>query len=91
MTHAIPFETIQNTNEIYNEVVIKGNRPKIPNSIPEYYRSLITRCWSQDPNDRQSFDAIVDQLKNNSNFTTNTIRKQEYTDYIEFIGKSQIF
>ena len=67
MTNKVPFENF-NSNEIYKEVVINGNRPEIPNSLSISYRSLIEKSWSQDPNDRPSFDTIVKLLKNDSNF-----------------------
>ena len=90
MTHDLPFKDFKNTNEIYSEVVLKGNRPKIPSFVSNFYRQLIEKCWSQDPNERPSFDEIVDHLKNNVNFITKNIRKEDYTNYIEFIGKCQL-
>ena len=62
LTNKVPFENF-NSNEIYKEVVINGNRPEIPNHVP-----LLIVCWSQDPNDRPSFDTIVKLLKNDSNY-----------------------
>lgn len=70
--------------------MIKCNRPKIPVFVSNCYRSLIENCWCQNPDERLSFDSIVQQLKTNSNFITKTIRKVDFDNYVEFIGKSQL-
>lgn len=90
VSNDLPFKDLYNKNQIYNEVVLNENRPEIPSFVPDCYRNLIEKCWSQDPKERPSFDAIVDHLKNNINFITRNIRKEDYTNYIEFIGKSQL-
>eukprot|EP00727_Mastigamoeba_balamuthi_P009658 m51a1_g5314 putative protein kinase domain containing protein (1091) ;mRNA; f:298041-301503 len=35
--------------------VLKGDRPAIPAGCPAEYRTMITSCWAQDPNDRPEF------------------------------------
>lgn len=55
VTNKIPFNEIKNINEIYNEVVNKGNRPNIEESVPDCYRNVIECCWSQNENERPSF------------------------------------
>ena len=85
MTNKIPFDDIINKNQIFNEVVINKKRPKFDINIPYSYRRLIERCWSQEPNERPSFEVIVYQLKNDDDFITDKISREDYQKYIKFI------
>jgi serine/threonine protein kinase len=38
-----------------------GERPEIPESVNSNYRELITKCWSQLPGDRPSFQSILER------------------------------
>ncbi|KAK8840219.1 hypothetical protein M9Y10_031164 [Tritrichomonas musculus] len=83
MTNEIPFKTVQNLNDLYNEVVVKKSRPSLSNKqLPEIYKQLIETCWSEDPESRPSFDVIVDNLEKNQEFITNKINKKEYFKYV---------
>lgn len=42
----------------------RGNRPARKENIPDVYWELIQQCWKQDPNDRLTFDEIVEILRN---------------------------
>ena len=53
--------------------------------IPEAYRSLIERCWSQQPEDRPSFDEIVLELKTNPRFIPELVDENEFFDYVDYI------
>ena len=44
--------------------ISRGLRPLKPKSIPDVYWDLIQKCWKQNPNDRPTFDEIVEMLKN---------------------------
>lgn len=48
-----------NEIELARAVVHEGKRPDIPAKTPEKLASLITACWSADPNDRPSMSDIV--------------------------------
>lgn len=89
ITGEVPFKEIKNTNEIFNEVVTKGKRPEIKESVGECYRRLIEICWKQDPNERPSFDDIVNILKCDDEFITVSIRRNDYFKYIKFIDESK--
>lgn len=58
-----PFLSIK-LEHLVIEVLINGNRPQFHENVPEHIKDLIERCWAKDPNDRPSFDDIVNELKN---------------------------
>lgn len=43
-----------------------GKRSKIPYEINKLSASLITKCWSDNPNERPSFSEIIDLIKRNN-------------------------
>ena len=69
-------------------VCYEGFRPDFKDSVNECYKKLIEKCWSQQPEDRPSFDDIVNLLETDRNFITEKIRENEYYGYIEFIKES---
>lgn len=73
--------------KVQNEIK-KGNRPKFSDDIPDAYMQLIEGCWSDDPNERPSFDEIVNNLENNKDFITDSIDENEYLEYVQLIKKS---
>lgn len=89
LTGQIPFKGIVNKNSIFNEVVNNASRPEIPSTLPKVYRDLIERCWSQEKNDRPSFEDIVKHLRSDTNLITEGINREDYYDYIEFIDESR--
>lgn len=68
---------------------LEGKRPKIDASVPLVYRNLIERCWAADPDNRPSFDSIVDEIKSNHEFITDEIDENEFFDYVEFLDNSK--
>ena len=69
-------------------VAVKNERPAFPHPIPDCYRDLITRCWSNEAEKRPTFSEIVDELKNNKEFITENVDESEYFDYINYIESS---
>ena len=57
LTCQVPFSEVQNLMALPMKV-LSGERPKLPDSIPENYKSLIMQCWAQHPDERPTFDAI---------------------------------
>ena len=47
----------------FKEVIVEGKRPKIPRSWPYVEKNLLERCWSANPADRPSFQAICQLIK----------------------------
>lgn len=63
----------------------------INKSVPECYRNLIEVCWKQEPKERASFDEIVNILREDDRFITDTVRVNDDRKYIAFIElKSKI-
>ncbi|KAK8870875.1 hypothetical protein M9Y10_008773 [Tritrichomonas musculus] len=89
MTKEKPFSHLKTTNEIFFEVVAKSGRPKFPESpkeeIPECFREMIEACWSQDPNQRPTFDNIVNALKTDRRFLANEVNEKEFFRYVEMV------
>lgn len=85
----MPFKEIKNINEIFNEVVTKCNRPVINKSVPECNRNLIEVCWKQEPKERPSFDEIVNILREDDRFITDSVRVNDDRKYIAFIDESK--
>jgi len=44
-------------------VATEGLRPTIPDDCNVFYRTLMTNCWSAYPDERPSFDEILDELE----------------------------
>ncbi|OHT05790.1 hypothetical protein TRFO_26388 [Tritrichomonas foetus] len=61
LTGIEPFHEISNPNSIPLKVC-NGVRPDIPSFIPKSFRSLIRQCWAHSPEDRPTFDEIVEHL-----------------------------
>lgn len=74
--------------KIYSKIK-EGYRPELNSCIPEEYRELIENCWAQSPDDRLSFDEIVNCLKTNEDFITDLIDKNEFLDYVDFIDDAK--
>ena len=57
MTSELPFKGFDEFRIL--QKVSKGYRPTIPTYVPSAYSDLIMRCWSQNPEDRPSFDEMT--------------------------------
>ena len=55
------------------------------NDVPNAYKELIEKCWSQEAKDRPSFDQIVKELKTNPEFITEDVNQDEFYDYVDYI------
>ena len=81
---------INNIPEMKEFICDKQLRPTIPITIPNIYRELIERCWSQNPKDRPTFEEILQTLKTNPEFITESVDKEEFYQYISTIDNSEI-
>ncbi|KAK8875861.1 hypothetical protein M9Y10_006036 [Tritrichomonas musculus] len=80
------FEGIQprTLNQLVSAVT-NGKRYKIPNDVPEYYASLIKRCWSNDINERPSFDDIINEFDESDDFFFPKTNKSKVHEFIQSI------
>ena len=76
---------------LITKVFLDDYRPKFKDPIPECYQELITSYWVKNPEERPTFDQIIEQLKNNEDFITESVDKDEYLNYIDFIENSDMF
>lgn len=79
-----PFNDL-NFSQLALKVGIKGFRPKLNKSIPKSFRNLLEMCWDQKPECRPTMNEVVDMLKNDETFITETIDQQKFYDYVDYI------
>jgi serine/threonine protein kinase len=61
-TRQKPWEGMfESEDELINAVCDEEERPPIPPECPKQLRSLIERCWAPNPEDRPSFQEIINQ------------------------------
>ncbi|KAG0597872.1 hypothetical protein M758_12G027000 [Ceratodon purpureus] len=61
LTGDMPFQGL--TLREVKRKVLRGERPQLPNDIPERLRSLIEACWSPKSDERPRFDYICAELR----------------------------
>jgi serine/threonine protein kinase len=57
----VPFKGLSR-DDFMQQVVIRGERPKLDKSWPAGFSSLMTACWDPSPVNRPSFDELIKQL-----------------------------
>jgi tRNA A-37 threonylcarbamoyl transferase component Bud32 len=62
LTGEVPF-ICEKVPRNVKEKVLKGFRPEIPDYCPSMLKSLIEKCWSQEPMERPSIGDVCSQLK----------------------------
>jgi len=62
LTCEVPWEGM-NSLVVLTQVFKKSHRPELPATCSPILRSLIERCWSQDPQDRPKMKEILPELK----------------------------
>ena len=70
---------------------MNGYRPDFEYPIPYCYRRLIEKCWSENLNDRPSFDRILYELETDPHFITSNVDKDEYLDFISLVKDTQTY
>ena len=70
-------------------MVANGERPLRVDSIPNCYWNLITRCWNTDPDERPTFQQIVNELKSRKFIESLKINESKFNTYLDYIeGKN---
>lgn len=82
ITAQVPFD--EGSVFSIQEFVKSGRRPEIASDTPEVYKFLIEQCWDQDPNNRPTFEQILQQLKNDPGFLEN-VDEDDFLNYTDFI------
>jgi serine/threonine protein kinase len=57
------FQKDMNELPMIFKMIRTDERPEIPESVPPAAKKLITDCWATKPNERPSFEEIVDRLE----------------------------
>ena len=79
----LPFDSQSQFN--YFHRIINNERPVLNFNMPECYKKMIRCCWVNNPDERPSFDEIVDIIKNTPEFITDYIDESEFYRYVEYI------
>ncbi|KAK5577669.1 hypothetical protein RB653_002613 [Dictyostelium firmibasis] len=96
MFSCAPPNTIYSPKEMASMVSdpIQNYRPQIPNSVPIYFKELITQCWDRNPLNRpKDFSIIIQKLKdidqtfnnNNNKSTVSSISSTAITTIVSTI------
>lgn len=70
-----------------SQKICKGERPNISLIEEDPYKELIDNCWQQTPEDRPTFDQIVEVLEGDA-FITDSVEEDDYRKYVSFIKNS---
>lgn len=71
-----------NPAQIYADVS-RNRRPSLFFSGAGVFKSLIQRCWAQDPKDRPTFKDLVNELQESQYLKG--VDQNEFTQYVEYI------
>lgn len=72
------------TLQLYKKVM-DGDRPNLNEFVTDQMKELISKCWSQNPLDRPSFDEIFDLLSNDFSYFQEDIDEQEVNNYLDLL------
>ena len=56
--HEIPFHDIKEVFDVL-PLIRNGERPEIPPELPSYIKTLTQSCWKHAPQDRPTFEKIL--------------------------------
>ncbi|KAH9548258.1 hypothetical protein CY35_11G078600 [Sphagnum magellanicum] len=62
LTGKIPFPHSEYRRADLLQVILKGERPPLPDDCPTLLANLITRCWDTDPSNRPGFLQVCNKL-----------------------------
>lgn len=88
ITKENPYKKFTNIIDLLKTVILDKKSPEFNEPIESCYKKLIEQCWSENPNERPTFDSIVHQLKNNPEFITEKVNKEEFYNYVKLIDES---
>jgi serine/threonine protein kinase len=62
-TGLVPYTTLDLTPFSLLSKILGGLRPELPDDLPKELRKLIELCWSQDPQERLTFEELQKELE----------------------------
>ena len=68
-----------------------GKRYKIPQNMTEFYENLINRCWSNDADERPSFEEILELFESNDDFILEKANAKEVKEYMRMLKDPTYF
>jgi serine/threonine protein kinase len=66
-------------------VAFEDRRPEIPDFVPAPARELIENCWATDPDDRPTFEEIVDRLAEMQFRVTACVNSAKVAEFVKRI------
>jgi hypothetical protein len=72
-------------NETAYKFAVAANRPVIPAFVLSSTKELITMCWETKPDDRSTFEEIVDQLKEMKFKVVRNVNPSKILKFVESI------
>lgn len=69
--------------------ITTGGRPEFTEGVQDNMKELITQCWSQNPNDRPSFDTIFEKLSSEFTFLDESVDEDEINEYLANLEESR--
>lgn len=90
LTDKMPFDVNSNAIDIKRFIADQNKRPKFNKAIPKSYRHLIEKCWSQNPEERPTFDEIVQNLKTDPSFILDKVEEDYFLEYVRSIEDFKI-
>ncbi|KAK8849869.1 hypothetical protein M9Y10_018456 [Tritrichomonas musculus] len=73
----------------FADMVRAGRRPEfMPGNATDKMANLLKQCWSENPNNRPSFDEIYKKLSTDFSYFDETIDENEIRDYIDYLEET---
>jgi serine/threonine protein kinase len=81
----IPYFGLSNSEAI--EKIVAGQLLAKPEECPEELYDVMKQCWQKNPNDRPTFDKLLEQLEN----INERYNAQEKANKLEVVADEQIY
>lgn len=87
-----PFSTNGKSANLKNFLsqILNGGRPEFTEGVQDNMKELITQCWSQNPDDRPSFESIFLKLSTDFSYSEETVDEDEINEYLEMLEDRRI-
>ena len=75
-------------SDFKKKILNENYRPKFVVTINESLQNLIEECWSENPNNRPTFEEIFDKLATKSDFLMDDVDENEFKNFVDEIKDS---